>query len=115
MLATLKDFSSIAKVGTLNNLFLVSFTELVEKKESNTATLTEVLLQLDVLIAILEKVRLKKENYLSLMQYVKIFAEDRQTQKKAYKILAKVIARLVLESLAEIAEIKQTITPIMKG
>ena len=44
-----------------------------------------------MLIAILEKVRLKKENYLSLMKYVKVFADDKQTQKKAYKILAKVI------------------------
>ena len=59
-----------------------------------------------MLIAILEKVRLKKENYLSLMQYVKVFADDRQTQKKAYKILSKVIARFELESLDEIVEIK---------
>lgn len=77
VLKTLKDFSSIAKSGTLNNLFLVTFAELVEKKKNSTATLAEVLLQLDVLIAILEKVRLKRENYLTLMQHVKVFAEDR--------------------------------------
>ena len=70
VLTTLKDFSSISKIGTLNNLFLMSFAELVDKKQANTATLAEILLQLDVLIAILEKVRLKRENYLTLMQHV---------------------------------------------
>ena len=115
VLTTLKDFSSISKIGTLNNLFLTSFAELVEKKQSNTATPAEILLQVDVLIAILEKVRLKKENYLTLMQHVKVFADDRSTQKKAYKILAKVIERFELTGLDEITEIKETITPLMKG
>ena len=71
--------------------------------------------QLDVLIAILEKVRLKKENYIKLMPHVKVFVDDRTTQKKGYKILAKVIERFELSNLDEIAEIKQTITPMMKG
>ena len=115
VLTTLKDFSSISKIGTLNNLFLMSFAELVEKKQANTATLAEILLQLDVLIAILEKVSLKRENYLTLMQHVKVFAEDRQTQKKGYKILAKVVERFELTGLDDIADIKNTITPIMKG
>ncbi len=39
----------------------------------------EAMLQLDVLIAILEKVRLKRENYLTLMQHVKVFVDDRTT------------------------------------
>ena len=115
VLVTLKDFSSIAKIGTLNNLFLMTFAELVEKKQNNSVSLPEILLQLDVLIAILEKVKLKRDNYLTLMQHVKIFAEDRQTQKKGYKILAKVVERFELQGLDDIAEIKQTITPIMKG
>ena len=34
VLATLKDFSSIAKSGTLNNLFLATFSELVQKKQN---------------------------------------------------------------------------------
>ena len=67
------------------------------------------------MIAILEKVRLKKENYLTLMQHVKVFADDRSTQKKAYKILAKVVERFELTGLDEITEIKQTIIPLMKG
>ena len=32
VIKTLKDFSSIAKSGTLNNLFLTSYAELVQKK-----------------------------------------------------------------------------------
>ena len=77
VLTTLKDFSSIAKIGTLNNLFLMTFAELVEKKQAKSISLPEMLLQLDVLIAILEKVKLKRENYITLMQNVKLFAEDR--------------------------------------
>ena len=49
------------------------------------------------------------------MQHVKVFADDRSTQKKAYKILAKVIERFELTGLDEITEIKETITPLMKG
>jgi len=74
-----------------------------------------VLLQLDVLIAILEKVRLKRENYLTLMTNVKNFISDKHTQKKGYKILAKVIERFELQSLDDIVEIKTAITPIMVG
>jgi len=71
--------------------------------------------QLDVLIAILDKVKLKRDNYLSLMSHVKVFVDDRATQKKGYKILAKVIERFELSTLDEISEIKQTITPLMRG
>ena len=38
VLDTLKEFSSIAKIGTLNNLFLMSFAELVDKKQANQIT-----------------------------------------------------------------------------
>ena len=115
ILATLKDFSSIAKIGTLNNLFLTTFAELVDKKQQQTVSLQETMHQLDVLIAILEKVRLKRENYISLMQHVKVFVDDRVTQKKGYKILSKVIERFELSNLDEIAEIKERILPMMKG
>ena len=115
ILATLKDFSSIAKIGTLNNLFLTTFAELVDKKQQQTVSLQETMHQLDVLIAILEKVRLKRENYISLMQHVKVFVDDRVTQKKGYKILSKVIERFELGDLDEIAEIKERILPMMKG
>jgi hypothetical protein len=56
------------------------------------------MLQLDLLIALMEKVKLKKENYVALMQGVKIFVDDRSTQKKGYRILTKIIERFDLES-----------------
>jgi len=63
----------------------------------------------------MEKVKLKKENYVALMRGVKIFVDDKATQKKGYKILTKVVQRFELESVDELAEIKQEITPMMKG
>ena len=57
------------------------------------------MLQLDILIALMEKVKLKKENYVALMRGVKIFVEDRTTQKKGYRILTKIVERFDLESL----------------
>ena len=73
------------------------------------------MLQLDLLIALMEKVKLKKENYVALMQGVKIFVDDRLTQKKGYRILTKIIERFDLESFDQLIEIKQGITPMMKG
>ena len=57
------------------------------------------MLQLDILIALMEKVKLKKENYVALMRGVKIFVDDRTTQKKGYRILTKIVERFDLESL----------------
>jgi hypothetical protein len=52
---------------------------------------------LDVLIAMLEKVKLKKENQIVLMQGIRIFIDDYQTKKKAYKLLAKIVEKYELE------------------
>jgi hypothetical protein len=73
------------------------------------------MLQLDILVALMEKVKLKKENYVALMRGVKIFVDDRVTQKKGYKILTKVVERFDLENFDQLLEIKQEITPLMKG
>ena len=62
VLTTLQDFSSIAKSATLSNRFLTQFAELVTQKEAHSIENDEVLLQLDVLIAMMEKVKLHKEN-----------------------------------------------------
>ena len=67
VLTTLKDFSSIAKLGTLNNMFLTTFAELVERKKNSSIEAQELHRQLDVLIAILEQCSLKRENYITLM------------------------------------------------
>jgi hypothetical protein len=63
----------------------------------------------------MEKVKLNKANYVSVMRGVKVFVNDKQTQKKGYKILAKVIEKYEVESIAELSEIKNEITPMMKG
>jgi len=63
----------------------------------------------------MEKVKLKKENYVTLMRGVKIFLDDKATQKKGYKILTKIVERFDLESFDQLLEIKQEITPMMKG
>lgn len=73
------------------------------------------MLQLDIIIALMEKVKLKKENYVALMRGVKIFVDDKATQKKGYKILTKVVERFDLESFEQLVEIKTEITPLMKG
>ena len=49
------------------------------------------MLNLDVLIAIMDTVKLKKENYINVMRGVKLLVGDKQTQKKGYKLLSKVI------------------------
>jgi hypothetical protein len=67
------------------------------------------------LIALMEKVKMKKENYVTLMRGVKIFLDDKATQKKGYKILTKITERFDLESFDQLLEIKQEITPMMKG
>lgn len=115
VLVTLKDFSSIAKKGTLNNMFLMTFAELADRKQNKSIEAAEMHLQMDVLIAILEKVTLKRDNYLTLMQNLKSFIADRQTQKKGYKLVSKVVERIELTNLDDIAEIKAVINPIMAG
>jgi DNA integrity scanning protein DisA with diadenylate cyclase activity len=82
----------------LNNKFLVAFAELVTAKESGSSDSAQVMLQLDILIALMEKVKLKKENYVALMRGVKTFVDDRNTQKKGYRILTKIVERFDLES-----------------
>lgn len=42
----------------------------------------------------MEKVRLKRENYVTLMQTVKVFIGDKMTKNKGYKILTKVIGNI---------------------
>lgn len=97
-LQAIQEFASISKAVTLSNTFLVSFAELVSAKEARSIEVDQVMLQLDILIALMEKVKLKKDNYVTLMRGVKIFLDDRATQKKGYKILTKIVERFDLES-----------------
>jgi hypothetical protein len=55
--------------------------------------------ELEVMRAMMEKVKLKKENYMSLMKGLKEFIICHGTQKQAYKLLAKIIEKYELENL----------------
>jgi len=122
-LQALQDFASIAKAGKLSNLFLSSFAELVEQKEMwagedhiPSTDLNLILKNFDVLIAIMDQVKLKKDNQIVLMQGIKIFINDFKTKKKAYKLLAKIVERYELESgISELVQIHQELTPLVEG
>jgi predicted GNAT family acetyltransferase len=85
------------------------------KLASTSQQKDHILLQLDVLFAMMTQVKLNRENKVSLMAGVKDFVNDHATQKKGYKILTRVIESFQLETLEELAEIKNEITPLMKG
>jgi hypothetical protein len=74
-LKTLQDFSSISKSVKLSNLFLTSFAELAGEQDSPTCSKEATLLKLDVLLAMMEKIKLKKENYIALMSGIKVFLQ----------------------------------------
>jgi len=64
----------------LNNLFLTSFAQVVQQKEAmqnnSPLELDSILKNLDILIVILDKAKLKKNNQLVLMTGIKIFLND---------------------------------------
>jgi predicted peroxiredoxin len=64
------------------------------------------MLKLDVIIAMIDKVKLQKENYIEVMRGVKLFVDSKGTQKKGYKILSKVIEKFELSGLSELVQIK---------
>lgn len=57
---------------------------------------------LEVLLAMMEKVKLKKENYIALMKGLKVFIDNSTSQKFAYKLLAKIIEKYELENIDEL-------------
>lgn len=62
----------------------------------------DLLRNLDVLIALLNNVKLNKENQLELMKGVKEFINNKKTKKKAYKLLALIVEKYQLEDIKEI-------------
>lgn len=115
LLTTLQDFASIAKTGRLSNYFLKTFADVVNLKEEG-GDMTLVLKSLDVLIAMLEQVKLKKENQVVLMQGIKVFINSFHTKKKAFKLLAKVVEKYELEGgINELNQIHQELTPLVEG
>jgi hypothetical protein len=59
-------------------------------------------MNLEVLIAMMEKVKLNKENYLALMRGLKAFIENPASQKLAYRLLAKIIEKYELANIQEL-------------
>ena len=53
----------------------------------------------------MEKVKLKKENYISLMKGLKDFINNSSTQKISYKILAKIIEKYDVTQFSELFQI----------
>ena len=52
---------------------------------------------LDVLIAMMDQVKLKKDNQLVLMQGIKVFITDFKTKNKAYKLLSLIVKKYELD------------------
>ena len=63
----------------------------------------------------MEKVKLKKENYITLMKGLKVFIDDKQTQKYGYKLLAKIIEKYELTDINELFTIQRELNPLLKG
>ena len=95
ILKTLQDFASVAKAGKLNNLFLQSFTQL--QSQMQTQSKESLLRNLDVLISLMNNVKLKKDNQKELMQGLKVFLKDPKTKNKAYKLLALIVQKYDLD------------------
>lgn len=53
----------------------------------------------------MEKVKLKKENYIALMKGLKVFLDNPASQKFAYKLLSKIIEKYELDNINELFEI----------
>jgi hypothetical protein len=71
---------------------------------------------LDVLIAMVSHVTLKKDNQMTLMQGVRTFITDIKTRKKAYKLLALLVQNYELtEGISELAAINKEISPIVEA
>lgn len=120
MLLTLQDFASIAKSVRMSNTFLQDFANLLVRFTPNASGMRLISEQaaekeLEVLRAIMEKVKLKKENYVSLMKGLKIFIDCPTTTKQAYKLLAKIIEKYELTGLSELVEIHRELSPLLAG
>lgn len=65
--------------------------------------------------AIMEKVKLTKDNMVTLMKGTKDFIQCHATQKQAYKLLAKIIEKYQLANIAELIQIQKELNPLLMG
>lgn len=63
----------------------------------------------------MEKVKLKKENYISLMKGLKVFIDNQTSQKYGYKLLSKIIEKYELENIQELFKIQSELNPLLTG
>lgn len=61
----------------------------------------------------MEKIKLKKENYMALMKGIKSFLGNQQTQKHGYKILARVIEKYELQDVKELRSIQEELNLLL--
>ena len=120
ILITLQDFASISKSVRMSNKFLTNFADLMTRFIPNAMGMRlvsdpQAQRELEVMRAMMEKVKLTKENYMSLMKGLKEFIQCQATQKQAYKLLAKIIEKYELENLEELVQIQKEINPLLVG
>lgn len=94
----------------MSNKFLQNFADLIQRFIPNAAGMRlasepQAQRELEVMRAMMEKVKLNKQNYMSLMKGLKEFIACPGTQKQAYKLLAKIIEKYELENLQELIQI----------
>ena len=70
---------------------------------------------MEVLLALMEKVKLKKNNYIELMKGNKNFLKVPSMQKKAHKMIAQVIEKYEIENIKELFEIHKELNPLIDG
>ncbi len=63
----------------------------------------------------MEKVKLTKQNMVTLMKGMHDFIHCQFTQKAAYKLLAKIIEKYQLENISELIKIQKEINPLLIG
>ncbi len=98
ILTTLQDFASIAKSVKLSNKFLAGFADLMVRFTPNIGGMRlvsepQAMRELEVMKAMMEKVKLTKQNMVTLMKGTHEFIHCSFTQKAAYKLLAKIIEK----------------------
>ena len=58
--------------------------------------------KLDVLVGLISKTQLNKENQYTLLSKAKELTTDSKTRKKAYKLMAEIIKKFEFSSLSEL-------------
>jgi len=100
LIRTLTDFASIAKSGKLNNLFLTEFASLCYSANPQDS------IKLDILLALMEKVKLKRENYATVMKETREhFIPNPALAKRGMKVICKAIERFEVQQFEELVAI----------